>query len=82
MDFKDGKVVVPIEDTGIGIPEEVKSNLFKPLFTTKFRGQGFGFAVVKRMTEALGGTVNFDSEVGKGTQFVLRFPPQELARAM
>jgi len=41
--------------------------------TTKATGQGFGLAVVKRMTEAMGGTVMFESEEGKGTKFIVRF---------
>jgi signal transduction histidine kinase len=73
--FKDADaVVITVEDTGVGIPEEVRPKLFTPLFTTKARGQGFGLAVIKRMTEALGGSVTFESEVGKGTKFVVRFP--------
>ena len=73
--FKDDDaVVIMVEDTGVGIPEEVRSKLFTPLFTTKSKGQGFGLAVIKRMTEALGGSVTFESEVGKGTKFVVRFP--------
>jgi signal transduction histidine kinase len=44
------------------------------LFTTKSKGQGFGLAVVKRMTEALGGTVTFESQQGKGTKFIIRLP--------
>ncbi len=71
-----GKTVIDIEDTGVGIPEEVKLGLFTPLFTTKSKGQGFGLAVVKRMTEALGGTVAYESEVGKGTKFIVRLPHQ------
>jgi signal transduction histidine kinase len=69
-------IVVSVEDTGVGIPEEVKPKLFSPLFTTKSRGQGFGLPVVKRITEALGGTVAFESEVGKGTKFIVRLPPK------
>jgi signal transduction histidine kinase len=65
-------ILITVEDTGVGIPEEAKSKLFKPLFTTKSRGQGFGLAVVKRLTEALNGTVNFESESGKGTKFTIR----------
>ena len=61
----------------MGIPKEVKNKLFTPLFTTKSKGQGFGLAVVKRMTEALGGTVAFHSEVDKGTTFIIRFPPNQ-----
>jgi PAS domain S-box-containing protein len=73
--FKDaGDVVITVEDSGVGIPEDAKDKLFTPLFTTKSKGQGFGLAVVKRMTEALGGTVTFESEKGKGTKFIVRFP--------
>jgi PAS domain S-box-containing protein len=73
--FKDADdLEMTIEDTGVGISEEAKSKLFTPLFTTKSKGQGFGLAVVKRMTEALGGTVTFESEEGEGTKFILRFP--------
>jgi signal transduction histidine kinase len=43
-------VVITVEDTGVGIPDDVKPKLFTPLFTTKSRGQGFGLAVVKRLT--------------------------------
>jgi len=67
-------LVLTVKDTGIGIPEETKDKLFTPLFTTKSKGQGFGLAVVKRMTEALNGTVSFESEKGKGTTFTVRLP--------
>ncbi len=70
-------VVFTVEDTGVGIPDEVKSKLFTPMFTTKSKGQGFGLAVVKRMAEALGGTVAFESENGKGTKFIVRLPPPQ-----
>ena len=68
------EVVITVQDSGVGIAEEVKPKLFMPLFTTKSKGQGFGLAVVKRMTEALGGTVSFSSEEGKGTSFMVRIP--------
>jgi len=70
--------VLVVQDTGTGVPEEARQRLFTPLFTTKSKGQGFGLAVVKRMTEALGGTVSFESEVGNGTKFTVRLPsPQK-----
>jgi PAS domain S-box-containing protein len=72
-----GDTVICVQDSGVGISEEVKSKLFTPLFTTKPKGQGFGLAVVKRMTKALGGTVTYESEVGKGTKFILRLPPSK-----
>jgi len=71
------EVVITVHDTGVGIPEEAKPQLFTPLFTTKSKGQGFGLAVVKRMTEALKGTVTFESKEGKGTKFIIRLPKKE-----
>ena len=72
--YKEAKdSIITVEDTGVGIPEEAKDKLFTPLFTTKSKGQGFGLAVVKRMTEALGGTVTFESQQGKGTKFIISF---------
>ena len=71
---KDNKVFLNVEDTGEGISEEAKSKLFKPLFTTKAKGQGFGLAVVKKLTEALGGNITFESEPGKGTKFAIELP--------
>ena len=46
---------ISVEDTGLGIPEENRNKIFKPLFTTKSKGQGFGLAVCKRLVEAHSG---------------------------
>ena len=69
--------VIAVKDTGVGIPETIRGKLFTPMFTTKSKGQGFGLAVVKRMTEALGGTVSFESQEGKGTTFTVQLPPSK-----
>ena len=74
--------VITVKDTGVGIPENVKGKLFTPMFTTKAKGQGFGLAVIKRMTEALGGTVSFESQEGKGTTFTVRLPTPKGKRQM
>jgi PAS domain S-box-containing protein len=71
---KGKNAVIKVEDTGQGIPEEVKVNIFKPLFTTKSKGQGLGLAVVKKLTNALGGTITFESDVGNGTRFTVEIP--------
>jgi PAS domain S-box-containing protein len=71
---QNGKAKISVEDTGEGIPVEVRSKLYTPLVTMKSKGQGFGLAVVKKLTEGLGGTITFDSEVGKGTKFTVEFP--------
>ena len=73
-DNKSGELLLTIQDTGVGIPDDVKDKVFEPMFTTKSKGQGFGLAVVKRMTEKLGGTVTFESKHGKGTRFIVRLP--------
>ncbi|MGO8806745.1 MAG: sensor histidine kinase [Candidatus Bathyarchaeia archaeon] len=74
--YKEEKdILIAVKDTGVGIPEKVKGKLFTPMFTTKSKGQGFGLAVIKRMSESLGGTVTFESEEGKGTTFIIRLPP-------
>jgi signal transduction histidine kinase len=71
---KNSKAIITVKDTGEGIPLDVRSKLFTPLVTTKSKGQGFGLAVVKRFTEGMDGTVSFESEVGKGTKFVIELP--------
>ncbi len=67
-------MTVIIQDTGMGIKESDKANLFKPLFTTKAKGQGLGLAVVKRLVEALNGTIVFESQEGKGAKFIIHLP--------
>ncbi|HYA77814.1 MAG TPA: PAS domain S-box protein [Verrucomicrobiae bacterium] len=69
------ETVITVEDTGVGIAKDIQAKMFTVMFTTKSKGQGFGLPVVKRMTEALGGTVTFESEVGKGAKFIVRLPP-------
>jgi PAS domain S-box-containing protein len=71
---KEECVVICVSDTGQGVPEHVKANLFKPLTTTKSKGQGLGLAVVKRLVEGLNGKVSFESEEGKGTKFTIELP--------
>ena len=71
---KDECIVICVSDTGQGIPEHVKANLFKALTTTKSKGQGLGLAVVKRLIEALNGNVSFESVAGKGTKFIIELP--------
>lgn len=73
---EDSSVFITVEDTGVGIPDELKPRVFQPLMTTKARGQGFGLAVVKRLVEAQGGTITFESKAGEGTKFKIQFAKQ------
>lgn len=72
--LKNDKVIITVEDTGVGIPDDVKPKIFSPMLTTKAKGQGLGLSVVKRLTEAIGGTVSFESQIGKGTKFTISLP--------
>jgi PAS domain S-box-containing protein len=73
----DGSVAISVHDTGIGIPNDAKDKLFKPLFTGKAKGTGLGLAVVKRIVEAHAGRITVESEVGKGSTFTVNFPSTE-----
>jgi len=68
------QIKITIQDTGEGIPQQVQAKLFTPLITTKSKGQGFGLAVVKRMTEAIGGSISFETQESKGTIFTVQIP--------
>ena len=73
----DARVVVQIEDTGVGIPAEHRDRLFEPLFTTKPRGAGLGLALVHRVVAAHHGTIRIESEEGQGTTVTLLLPAVE-----
>ena len=68
------EIVISIQDTGVGIPEENMEKLFKPLFTTKSKGTGFGLAVCKRLVQVHNGSIKVESEVGVGTTFHVFLP--------
>jgi PAS domain S-box-containing protein len=67
-------VAVSVTDTGVGIPEENLGKLFVPLFTTKAKGIGLGLALVKILVEGHGGTIEVESQVGKGSTFTVKLP--------
>jgi signal transduction histidine kinase len=69
-----GSMTVRIEDSGPGIPEELRGRLFEPNFSTKSEGMGLGLAIVKRAVEDMGGSVAVESALGKGTAMILRMP--------
>ncbi len=65
---------IRISDTGIGIPPELKEKIFRLYFTTKPGGSGIGLAMTFRIVQLHDGTIDFSSEPGKGTTFVIRLP--------
>jgi len=75
----DGNVVIRISDTGTGIPPENRDKIFDPFFTTKEvgRGTGQGLAIAHDIVvERHGGSIDVESEVGRGTTFVITLPPE------
>jgi signal transduction histidine kinase len=70
------QVEIRVWDTGIGIAPDIRDRVFDPFFTTKGVGQGTGqgLTTARGIVERHGGTIAFDSEVGRGTTFVVRLP--------
>jgi signal transduction histidine kinase len=69
-----GRVVVDVEDTGVGIPPEHLSRIFDLYFTTKKEGSGIGLSMVYRIVQLHDGEVEVQSTPGRGTRFRLMFP--------
>lgn len=68
------EIKVKIADTGPGIPPEIMDKLFNPFFTTKEKGTGLGLAIVYGIIERHQGRVDVETELGKGSAFVLSLP--------
>lgn len=71
-------VEIKFEDTGCGIPKDKLETVFKPLYTTKpeGKGTGLGLSISLEIVERHKGTIDVESEVGKGTTFFIRLPVQ------
>jgi len=67
-------LLVAIEDSGIGIPQENLKRIFDPFFTTKEEGTGLGLSIVHRILEQHKATIEVKSKENQGTIFYLRFP--------
>jgi PAS domain S-box-containing protein len=67
-------VQIVFSDTGIGMSKQVLDKLWRPLFTTKAKGMGFGLPICKRVVEAHGGKISVESTVAKGTVFMITVP--------
>jgi len=82
----EGRVVLRVKDTGIGIAAEDVPRIFDEFFRTKEAkkidpyGRGIGLPFVKKVVEALGGTIDVRSDEGQGTEFILTFPRRYAAK--
>ncbi len=81
----DESLQLTVEDTGVGIPPEVLPRIFERFWqvdtssTRKFQGAGIGLSLVRSLTEAMGGAVKVDSQLGHGTTFTIDLPAEVAA---
>ena len=73
LDF-DKEIVIIVEDSGPGMSESSKNNVFVRGFSSKGKGHGFGLYLVKQSIDNLGGTIDIETAEGEGTTFTVRLP--------
>jgi signal transduction histidine kinase len=71
-------IKIEIGDTGEGINENEMHKIFQPFFTTKSKGTGMGLAITRRIIEEHGGSINVESEHGRGTTFTIILPVNQM----
>jgi len=71
---RDGWLEIHVTDTGPGMSPETAERIFHPYFTTKAGGSGLGLPTSRRIIQASGGALKFESEAGRGTDFVIELP--------
>jgi nitrogen fixation/metabolism regulation signal transduction histidine kinase len=71
---KNKNVLIDVIDNGVGIPEEIRTKIFEPKFTTKSSGMGLGLGMVKNLVSSYGGNISFKSTINSGTSFLISFP--------
>jgi signal transduction histidine kinase len=74
VEHQPNKLIISVNDNGPGIPDDQKSRIFVPNFSTKSEGMGLGLAMVKSIIESHGGSIWFHSEEGKGASFFFELP--------
>jgi len=69
-----GAIYLSVIDTGKGMTPEVEAKIFRPFFSTRQGGTGLGLATTRKIVAAHGGTIEVQSEVGRGSKFTIRLP--------
>ena len=69
------QAVLTVEDTGHGVPLDIRDKIFSPFFSTRGKGSGLGLAQTRKIVDEIGGDVDLVSKEGIGTKLTLRLPP-------
>ena len=69
-----GAVRVTVADDGPGMDADVLERIFEPFYTTRAKGTGLGLAIVRKIVDGHDGTIEVESEPGRGTRFTVSFP--------
>ena len=72
----DDGLMIAVEDTGSGVPPDLRERIWEPFFTTRQRGTGLGLSIVRKRMQEVGGTASLVSSIGKGSVFHLRLPQE------
>ena len=69
-----GDLVISVQDSGSGVPGDLREQIWEPFFTTRQRGTGLGLAIVRKRLQEVGGAASLESSNGRGALFQLRVP--------
>jgi PAS domain S-box-containing protein len=78
----DDNIHISVDDTGVGIPEDMIHKIFEPYFTTKVDGTGLGLTMAYKVVKEHGGDIRVQSESGKGTCFTITLPVMRRAQKL
>jgi signal transduction histidine kinase len=76
------ELVIAVSDSGPGVPPELRERIFHPFFTTREQGSGVGLALAQKLVSAHGGSLELESEPGRGATFRVRLPLDASAEGM
>ena len=70
----ESELLISVQDSGSGVPADLRERIWEPFFTTRQRGTGLGLAIVRKRLQEVGGSASLDSRNGRGALFQLRLP--------
>lgn len=74
VEHRQKRIIITVEDNGVGISEDLYARIFEPNFTSKSSGTGLGLTMVRKMVEDYKGEITVKSELGKGSTFTILLP--------